>query len=451
LKKKIFQNNKYNNNNTVIYHNTTNQIQKMHTGLLLFLCLATGTASALATKTLFQLKADGSCGNMTFNKPYWMTVAMFIGEALCLPYFYLFCTRHSSPTSSKAQHPINDMSTTLLPSDALSLSPIVTASNSSSQLIEKPKPPCPKWAFLCLCCFDLTASTVNFIGIQWISASLNSMFRGSLVIFVAVFSLFFLRRRLTRGQWGGIGLVTLGLITVGVSSIVDSNSSSNNGSSISLTLLGIFLTILSSALNGLQNVLEEKLMKMLDKYEEPHPMEIVGWEGIFGTILSALIMLPIVGIIPQSSNCGGVVEDSIDTLEMIKDNWLVLVLNLTFIIALGCMNGLSMEIGRVLSAVYRNLVSAVRTISIWLGGIILYYTAGSSYGESVDVYSIIQGGGFALIVAGTIVYSRYKEITLADPNADDGIDALLTTGEVASAPSTFTDSYISSKKPKSSY
>jgi drug/metabolite transporter (DMT)-like permease len=220
----------------------------MNTFLLLFLCLATGTASALATKTLFQMKADGVCGSMTFNKPYWMTVAMFIGEALCLPYFYLFCTRHSD-SSSKAQHPNNDIQTTLLPSDALSLSPIVAPSNSSGQLTTKPKPPCPKWAFLCLCCFDLTASTVNFIGIQWISASLNSMFRGSLVIFVALFSLIFLRRRLTRGQWGGIGLVSLGLIIVGVSSLFDT-SDSNSGSSIFLTLIGILLTIVSAALNG---------------------------------------------------------------------------------------------------------------------------------------------------------------------------------------------------------
>lgn len=53
------------------------------------LTLITGTISAMSNKLAYQTNAVGLDGvNHDFKKACLFTVLMFIGEALCLPYFY---------------------------------------------------------------------------------------------------------------------------------------------------------------------------------------------------------------------------------------------------------------------------------------------------------------------------------------------------------------------------
>ena len=124
------------------------------------------------------------------------------------------------------------------------------------------------------------------------------------------------------------------------------------GPSTFLVFAGILLILAGSALNSFQNVIEELLMKMLVNYREPHPLEIVGWEGVYGTLLSAFVLLPAAYYIP-GSDCGGRLENSLDTLYQLRSP-AVLFLVLCYVAALGYMNYSSMELSRLLSAVVRN-------------------------------------------------------------------------------------------------
>lgn len=45
---------------------------------------------------------------------------------------------------------------------------------------------------------------------------------------------------------------------------------------------------------------------------------------------------------------------------------------------------------QTLSAVHRQLVNAARTVSVWLVGIILYYYVDPSYGEALNMWSIME-------------------------------------------------------------
>src|SRR5690349_7737553 len=83
-------------------------------------------------------------------------------------------------------------------------------------------------------------------------------------------------------------------------------------------VLGIFVVVLGSDVNSIQNVIEEKILKGCDLVE---PLELVGWEGVFGTLLSSLIMLPIVQHIP-GDDCG-CAEDTLNTLSQMRHSWLV--------------------------------------------------------------------------------------------------------------------------------
>ncbi len=45
------------------------------------------------------------------------------------------------------------------------------------------------------------------------------------------------------------------------------------------------------------------------------PLKIVGWEGVFGTLIMALVLLPIVYFIPGADG-SGFHEDTIETLHV---------------------------------------------------------------------------------------------------------------------------------------
>ena len=388
-----------------------------------FIILSTLTAGAVASlsaKTAYQVLTVGLCDDtkaVPFQKPYFLTMAMFIGEACCLAGFYLFVKpkldSEAARTAAQLAAPLLDDGAPFpVPSSVSSTSLPSTMSRNGGGLMKEQLPPCPSWFFLALCSIDLTASTLNFVGLLWVSASLNQMFRGSMAVFVALFSLCLLRLRLSTEQWVAIVAVVFGLCTVGFSSYLQPTSSSTDsvaGPSTTLVFLGLLLILAGAALNSFQNVVEELLMKMLTQYKEPHPLEIVGWEGVYGTLLAGLVMLPAVYYMP-GDDCGGRQENSLDTLYQLR-NPTVLMLVVAYIAALGYMNYSSMELSRLLSAVVRNLVSAMRTVLVWVVSVLLYYAVGPTYGERLGLWSIVELCGFVLLIAGSMLYSRAKEKT----------------------------------------
>ena len=340
---------------------------------------------------------------------------MFIGEACCLPLYHFVVKRNQQRQAVAPQSAAGQYSSPLLDDDD---SPLPATSSASNVVATgedgKPLPDCPTWFFLLLCSLDLTATTLNFIGLLYVSASLNQMFRGSMAVFVALFSLCLLRRRLSLEQWVAIGIVVLGLTAVGFSSYLEPTVDDGARTSAFLVFFGLLLILAGSALNSIQNVVEELLMKLLVNYREPHPLEIVGWEGVYGMFLSALIMLPAVYYLP-GSDCGGRQENSLDTLYKLQ-NPKVVALVLSYIAGLGAMNYSSMELSRLLSAVVRNLVSAMRTVFVWVLSVALYYAVGPQYGEKLGLWSVVELCGFILLIGGSVLYSQSKERTASGPN-----------------------------------
>ena len=86
-------------------------------------------------------------------------------------------------------------------------------------------------------------------------------------MFSAIFSVLMLKRRLSRAQWGCIGLVCTGLALVGLSGMMlkkydpDTTGKSDEVSTSQFGI-GILLVLLASALNSVQGVFEEKLLKV---------------------------------------------------------------------------------------------------------------------------------------------------------------------------------------------
>jgi len=134
------------------------------------------------------------------------------------------------------------------------------------------------------------------------------------------------------------------------------------------------------------------------------PLEVVGWEGVFGTVLCAMVMLPIVQAIPGSDM--GSVENSSDTLLMLTSNARMTVVTLGYALALAFMNFYSQVVTKVMTAVHRMLISTCRVVLVWLIDLVIFYgiPGGKPYGEFLDVYSWLQLAGFGCLVGGTAFY-----------------------------------------------
>lgn len=263
--------------------------------------------------------------------------------------------------------------------------------------------------------FDLAASAIGGVGLLYIDASSNQMLRGSGVVFTALLARCMLRQRLSGKQWGGILAVVGGLALVGMCGMFRASdtlaaagavASSHNKVSPAKAALGLVLVLAGSALNSVQNVLEEKLVKAVGS-NAVAPLELVGWEGLWGTLVCALALLPIVNAIP-GSNCGSV-ESASDTWQLLRSSGVIVWLVVGYSLSLAVLNAASVQLSQLVSAVFRQLINAMRVVLVWLFGLALWYWwTHRSMGEGWDRYSFLQLGGFVLLIAGTLLYGTQR-------------------------------------------
>jgi drug/metabolite transporter (DMT)-like permease len=122
---------------------------------------------------------------------------------------------------------------------------------------------------------DSGASALLLIAYINLPASITQMMGGFVVFIVAMMSIIFLKRKLYRHHWTGLFLLFSGIGLVALSVLVGSDKKDNPNEN---PILGIPLMIVSILIQGVQFIVEEKL---LGSYYL-NPMKVVGWEGITG-------------------------------------------------------------------------------------------------------------------------------------------------------------------------
>ncbi|CAK0786481.1 hypothetical protein CVIRNUC_009694 [Coccomyxa viridis] len=168
--------------------------------------------------------------------------------------------------------------------------------------------------------------------------------------------------------------------------------------------LGILLTLASQAFQAVRLILEELLLGKM----ELHPMEVLGWEGFWGTVLMAIIGMPLAWVIP-GSDVGGHEENTIDSLVMLWNDDLLNSVNLLFFWSVVGLNVFGLLVTQVLGSVFRAVMLTARTASVWAVDLVLYKTlpADLNVGEAwMSPASWIQLFGFSLLLAGTIIYAQ---------------------------------------------
>ncbi|GIQ89668.1 hypothetical protein KIPB_012200, partial [Kipferlia bialata] len=92
--------------------------------------------------------------------------------------------------------------------------------------------------------FDMIATTLMTMGLIYIDVSIMQMLRGSMVIFSAVFCVFFLKRKIRPWMWTAVGLTATACTLVGFSCI-QAAKNDVTGASMAEQLYGCFLVVCS--------------------------------------------------------------------------------------------------------------------------------------------------------------------------------------------------------------
>ena len=333
-------------------------------GMLIF-----GTATVTLQKYVFEVKAAGRGGDIhLFKKPWFQTEAIFVGMLSCLiVYEIMRCMRKSKNTQvdDSIQH----------------------------------------WkhyfyvAAPAMC--DLCATCLMNIGLFYLASSVWQMLRGSMVIFSAILSILFLKKRYVGYHWTGILLVTVGLVTVSFSSFMKDEDESKQATPAQIGM-SIALVVGAQIIQASQIVIEEYLLKNV----KAAASLIVGLEGMWG----GLVGIGVLAIVQNTPTSIPLVEqmfheDTIDTFYMLGNSTVLLVLIIFYILAILFYNLFGMMVTQTYSAVYRTIMEAVRTMCIWIVNIIIYFFD-HSHGEKITWASLVELIGFVILLFGNFLFNK---------------------------------------------
>jgi drug/metabolite transporter (DMT)-like permease len=129
------------------------------------------------------------------------------------------------------------------------------------------------------------------------------------VIFTAICSIFYRKRKLHFVDWFGISVVVLGIVLVGVSARLGETNRGKETVCESMQIIAMLLVMFSQALQALRAVAEERILHDIDA----DPPEIIGFEGTWGLFVLTFIGLPLANILPETLG-EGIYEDSVEDL-----------------------------------------------------------------------------------------------------------------------------------------
>merc|ERR1712054_687638 len=132
------------------------------------------------------------------------------------------------------------------------------------------------FCYACTAACDMTATSIMYAGLALTSSSVYQMLRGAIVVFTALLSVVWLRKRLCMFHWAGVWTVVLGVCIVGAQKILQGGSTAGSQSAM---ILGMILILVAQAVQSVQVVAQEKFIR---RFGTPDLL-LVGLEGVFGT------------------------------------------------------------------------------------------------------------------------------------------------------------------------
>lgn len=266
-------------------------------------------------------------------------------------------------------------------------------------------------------CCDITGTTLMNVGLLFVAASIYQMTRGALVLFVGLFSVLFLHRKLLGYQWAALFIVVLGVGLVGLAGTIAPNPQAQPEPrsvlhtaalaarlvsdeikvtaatpAVLQTILGIFMIAGAQIFTATQFVIEEWI---LEKYAL-EPLKVVGWEGIFGFLVTFIGMIILHFAVGRTDAGRYGYFDMKEGWREITEYRAVAVSSVLIMISIGGFNFFGLSITRSVSATARSIIDTCRTLFIWI----------VSLGLGWETFKWLQIVGFALLVYGTFLFNQ---------------------------------------------
>ncbi|KAB5558199.1 hypothetical protein GE09DRAFT_103610 [Coniochaeta sp. 2T2.1] len=392
--------------------------------LLVGMMLLTGVCNTLLTK--FQ---DNQCvRNCTdpdparrhaFEQPVLQSAQMFVGEMGCwlvvggMALYKRYISRTSSTQSYEAVPTSDD-------NDGASIRSH-TALNGS----HKKENVLRGWRVVLLslpAMCDILGTTLMNAGLLLVAASIYQMTRGALVLFVGLFSVLFLKRRLHLFQWLSLVGVVTGVAIVGLAGAlwpdpkkVEAHSARTIATEVSSDALraiaGVLMIAGAQIFTATQFVLEEYILEK----SEIEPIVVVGWEGLFGFVVTVLGMVVLYFAVGRTESGRYGPFDMVEGWRQITSNRAVALSSLAIMVSIGGFNFFGLSVTRSVSATSRSTIDTCRTLFIWI----------VSLGLGWETFKWLQVVGFALLVYFTFLFNGLVQPPFDFLKAREPVEELL--------------------------
>ncbi|KAK3065204.1 hypothetical protein LTS18_006413 [Coniosporium uncinatum] len=415
---------------------------------LVAMMLLTGVCNTLLTKYQ-DMQCVRDCDTATpehFEQPVIQTAQMFVGEMGCWlviagAALYRRFVRGTSTKTSAGYERIDRSSSDPLLADAAVNSSVeeeeeeeedtlVSSETDSPNPIAKPlivahpeRMPLEGWkvvymAIPAVC--DICGTTLMNVGLLFVAASIYQMTRGALVLFVGVFSVLFLKRRLAGYKWLALFVVVAGVAVVGIAGAIAKDHKATPGHSpvedpeqkalykqlastgyntmkdaatpeAIRTVVGVLLIAAAQIFTATQFVVEESIM---EKYSL-EPLQAVGWEGLWGFLVTVLGMIVLHFAYGRTDKGRYGYFDAQEGLRELGSYRAIAVSSVLIMISIGGFNFFGLSVTRTVSATSRSTIDTCRTLFIWI----------VSLGLGWETFKWLQVLGFALLVYGTFLFN----------------------------------------------
>ncbi|KAH7392071.1 integral membrane protein-like protein [Phaeosphaeria sp. MPI-PUGE-AT-0046c] len=379
---------------------------------LVAMMLLTGVCNTLLTKYQ-DMQCVKNCDAPSpkyrdhFEQPVLQTLQMFIGEMGCWLVIGLFSLYQRYASRRAGYEAIGDSEGAATPalSDD-SDTPDIANPLKPAHADEEGRIPLQGRQILLLAlpaCCDIAGTTLMNVGLLFVAASIYQMTRGALVLFVGLFSVWFLKRHLGLYKWFSLFVVVFGVAVVGIAGAItrdDKATPSHQAihdtaagsvgakaelSQAAMTVIGVLLIAGAQIFTATQFVLEERIM---EKYAM-EPIRVVGWEGVFG------FSVTLIGMAILHFTIGTGYFNAREGLYQMTHSRAIAVSSILIMISIGGFNFFGLSVTRTVSATSRSTIDTCRTLFIWV----------VSLGLGWETFKWLQVLGFALLVYGTFLFN----------------------------------------------
>jgi drug/metabolite transporter (DMT)-like permease len=326
--------------------------QTRSTYFYMMIMLITGACNTLLMKFLVMQVASPSAGAVArpFDYPFFQTMLMMLGELMCLGAFL-------QSTGTQKQENANF----------------------------------PMWIMALPVTCDWTATTLVNATYVILPASTIQMCRGCIVIFTCLFSVVFLGRKQQAFHYVGVALVAVGITIVSMQALFDPSGS--GPANPKAPYIGIGLVLAAQLFQATMLVVEEKF---LGQYSVP-PLQMVGLEGLFGSILGVFILFSL-----QQTG----MESSSEALYMMQSSKAVQFGCIASMFSIAFFNWSGVTVTQTASAVARSTIDVSRTALIWAVELFMLW----------NTFSWLQLIGFVVLIAGTLIYNELIQLPFLKPH-----------------------------------